>query len=67
MIIQFLYQIKPPNFHLARSYSIWHFSRVRLKNQNNVIYLSIIFLKISLKKKNINFYVMKWVILKFWE
>lgn len=51
MIIQFLYQIEKQNFHLARSYNICNFSRVRLKRQNNAIYLSIKFLKISLKRQ----------------
>lgn len=51
MIIQLLYQVENQNFHPARSYSIWHFSQVRLKSQNNAIYLSIKFLKISLKKQ----------------
>lgn len=66
MITQFLYQIENQNFHLAISYSIWHFSRVRLKRQSNAIYLSTKFLKIILKRQtSVNFYVMKLIILRF--
>lgn len=53
MIIQFLYQIEKQNFHLARGYSIWHSFQVRQKKPNNAIYLSMEFLKISLKRQKL--------------